>query len=111
MEMKWLVIPLFLITTGCAQQAVKLRTETVEVIKPVLFCPAPNREELNRPESLPLEQIKSTSSDGEIAVLYKASVKQLLDYITRLELVLDQYDNVNTTYEDLIKELGLENIQ
>ena len=107
MEIRWLAIPLVALLIGCAQQPVKIRTETVEVVRPILYCPAPNLEQLNRPDVLPIDKITPTTSPGEVAVLYKATVKLLIDYTDRLEIVLDQYKGINETYDELVEELGL----
>ena len=105
---KWIIIALTLGLFGCAQQPVKIRTETVEVVKPILFCPAVDFTEIGRPETLPIDGITSETSQGEIAVRYKATLKQLLDYINRLELTLGEYATFNKSYEELIQELELE---
>jgi hypothetical protein len=99
-----LVALLATMIVGCGTNSVKLRTETVEVVRPILYCPAPNREELNRPDALPIDSITSETPVGEVAVRYKATVKILQNYIKRLELSLDQYDNTNAAYEELRKQ-------
>lgn len=86
----------------------KLRTETVEVVRPVLYCPAPNYEELARPEVLPIQSITPNMPAGEVALRYKATVRALQDYIQRLELSLEQYDDTSTALEALGDELGLD---
>ncbi len=107
MENRWLVIPLTLLLVGCST-AIKTRTETVEVSRPVLYCPAVDLTELARPEALPIGDIHPDMPAGEIAIRYKATVKLLLDYIERLELTLDEYGKFNKSYDDLRQELGLE---
>jgi hypothetical protein len=94
--------------SGCSFFPVKLRTETVEVVRPVLYCPAPNYEELARPQTLPIDAITDETSDGEVAVRYKATVKTLQQYINRLELSLEQYDDTSGALEELRKQLNLE---
>jgi len=110
METKWIAIILAILLSGCSTPPVKLRTETVEVVKPILYCPAPDVEVLGRPSTLAIDQITASTSQGEIAVLYKASMKQLIDYIDRMEQTIAQYAEFNKSYEELIKELELQNI-
>jgi len=86
---------------GCGTTAVKLRTETVEVFKPILYCPAPKWEDINRPDILPIDGISDDSSPGEVAKRYKATVKELQGYVRRLELSLEKYDATNSAYEQL----------
>ena len=86
---------------GCAAQPVKIRTETVEVLKPVIYCPKPDTSKLNRPDRLYIEDITSDTKYGETAIKYKATVKQLIDYIDRLELLLQEYEK----YDDIPPEL------
>lgn len=109
MEIRWLAIPLTLVLlSGCAT-AIKTRTETVDVVKPVLYCPAVDLTELGRPIKLPIEDIRDGMPAGEVAIRYKATVKSLLDYIQRLELTLEEYGKFNKSYDELTRELGLEN--
>jgi len=89
---------------GCSATPVKLRTEVQEVYRPVLYCPAPNWDELARPE-LTIYQISDDASPGEVAKRYKATVKQLQDYATRLEQTLKQYDTTNEAYDELRDQL------
>jgi hypothetical protein len=102
---------LVLLLAGCGSNPVKLRTETIEVVRPILYCPAPNYEELKRPDALPIDMITSETPDGEVAVRYKATVKMLQQYIDRLELTLKQYDDTNSALDDLRNKLGLEKPQ
>lgn len=89
-----------LFLSGCSSAPVKLRTETVEVFRPILYCPAPNWDELGRPRLL-VEKITPNMPAGEVAKHYKATVKQLEDYANRLERALQQYDSTNAAYEEL----------
>ena len=107
MEYKWLTLIPILLLLGCGAAPVKLRTETVEVVKPILYCPAPEYEALGRPPTLPIDQITATTPQGEVAVLYKASMRALLDYIDRLEQSLAQYEEFNKSYDELVEELDL----
>ena len=94
-----------LLMAGCASNPpVKLRTETVEVFKPILYCPAPNWEGLDAPDPLAIEPITDETSDGEVAKRYKATVKQLQDYTERLEEALKKYDSTSEAYEELEKQ-------
>jgi hypothetical protein len=97
------LIAVALMFAGCG--STKLRTETIEVKVPVLSCPAPNYEELNRPAALPIQSLTPTSTAGEVAVSYKATVKILQNYIKRLELTLDQYGNTSAAFDELRNEL------
>jgi len=108
MENRWLAIPLILSLVGCST-AIKTRTETVEISRPVLYCPAVDSTELGRPAALSIEDIRPDMPAGEIAIRYKATVRQLLDYIERLELTLEEYGKFNKSYDELRQELELEN--
>lgn len=101
---KLLAIPVISIAlVGCGH--VRLKTETVEVYKPILYCPAPNWDELARPvlaiDTMTPRQRKDL---GEVAKHYKATVKQLIDYSYRLERELEQYDKTNEAYAKLKDE-------
>lgn len=111
MEIKQLILllPLVLLLTGCGTTKLKTKTETVTVDRPILYCPLPDYESLSRPSNLPIEAINDNTPHGEVAVAYKASVKQLLDYIERLELTLAEYERYNKSYEELLEELQTEN--
>ena len=108
MGIKELTLLLTLGLIGCSAQPIKVKTETVEVIKPILFCPAVDLNQATRPEFLPIDTIAIDTSDGEVAILYKATVKVLVDYTGRLELLLKEYGTFNKSYEELIEELNLE---
>lgn len=89
---------------GCGGTT-KLRTETVEVVRPVLFCPAPDYEALDRPQSLAIDDITADMPVGEVAIRYKATVLQLQGYIQRLERSLDQYEDTSGALEDLRNQI------
>ena len=108
MAYRWIIIVLTLALAGCST-AIKTRTDTVEVTKPILYCPAVDLSELGRPEALPIQGIHPDMTAGEIAIRYKASMKILLDYIQRLELTLEEYGKFNKSYEELERELNSEN--
>lgn len=102
---KIIVVVFAAFLTGCfGSVPVKTRTEVVEVHKPILYCPAPNWIEIQRPNSLAIDSITPNMSDGEVVKRYKATVKQLQDYAERLELSLERYDSTNAAYEELRKE-------
>lgn len=96
-----------LLLTGCAFSPPKVRTEVVNVDRPVLYCPAPDYEKIQRPKSLPTDAITPTTSDGEVAVRYKATIMVLEAYIQRLELALDGYKDTSSSLDDLRQQLGL----
>lgn len=98
-----LIIIAAIALTGC--ETVKLRTETVEVVRPVLYCPAPDYEALDRPASLAIDDITPTMPAGEIAIRYKATVLQLQGYVQRLERTLDQYEDTSGALDELRQEL------
>lgn len=95
---------------GCAGQ-VKIRTETIEVYKPILYCPAPNWEAIDRPVALAIEGITADSTPGEVAKRYKATVKQLQGYSKRLETSLTRYDKTHEAYETLRMEFAAAKIR
>ena len=104
--MKILIIGVsVLFLSGCAlfEPRVKLRTETVEVLRPILYCPAPNWEELQSPE-LAITQITQETSDGEVAKRYKATVEQQRNHINLLLKTLEKYDTTNAAYQELEEE-------
>lgn len=103
---RWLILLLTLGLVGCGSVEVKTRTETVEVQRPILYCPAVDLTELARPQTLPIDSITPQTPPGEIAVRYKATLRLLLDYIERLELTIDQYGKFNKSYEDLEAEIN-----
>lgn len=57
---------------------------------PVMYVPAP--PVIDRPD-LPISEITSTTSAGDIAKMYVASVKALEDYSSQLEAVIADYKN------------------
>lgn len=89
--------------TACMESApVRVRTEVQEQFVPLLYCPAPKWEGLERPE-LPIDGITAEDSPGEVAKRYKATVRALQDHARRLERALEEYDTTNETYEELRK--------
>ncbi len=107
MAIKWLAPVLILgFLIGCSSPPKIIREiETVEVERPILYCPAVDTEQLARPGALPIDTITKDTPYGEVSILYKATVKTLIDYTKRLELILQEYETYNKSYEDLIKEL------
>lgn len=101
----------FFLTACGGGAAVKLRTETVEVKRPVLYCPAPNYEELDRPAALPIDSINANTPVGEVAVRYKATVLMLQQYIERLELTLEKYNDTSQALDGLQQELNQQSAQ
>ena len=95
-----IILLLALSLVACGVAPVKLRTEVQEVYKPILHCPAPDWNELVRPE-LALEGLTSDMPAGEVVKRYKATVRQLQDYANRLEEALERYDATNDAYEEL----------
>ena len=101
-------IILLALLAGCSGTPVKLRTETVEVFKPILYCPAPNWEGLDSPEPLTIEGINENTPPGEVVKRFKATVKQLQDYAERLERALEKYDTTNEAYDELKQQFLLQ---
>jgi len=99
-----IMIPIVLLS-GCAslfETKIKLRTETVEVYKPILYCPAPDWTELKQ-DTLAIDLINSNTSDGEVAKRYKATIIQLRSRNTLLLKSLQKYDKTNEAYNALEK--------
>lgn len=94
---------LSIILVGCGGNPVKPETNVVQVSKPILYCPAPNWKELGRP-TLAIDGITDTTPDGEVVKRYKAAIKQLEDYSSRLEKALQRYDATNAAYAELRKQ-------
>jgi len=91
-----------LILAGCHHNPEKVvEVQTVEVYRPVLYCPAPNREGLDRPLSLAYQEINDSTTSGEVVKRYKASIVQLQEYIRRLEKTVDRYDMTSMAYDQL----------
>jgi len=106
----WLIILILTLGLyGCGTQAIKTETETVEVVRPILYCPHVDMKKVDRPTSLPIDHITKDTSDGEVAKLYKATIKVLVDYTNRLELILQEYNSFNKSYEELTEELKQKN--
>lgn len=87
---------LSLLIMGCGSTIVK--TEVVKQYIPLLYCPAP--PSLVRP-SLPIYDITASTSDGEVAKKYKASVIILQGYVEELEKTVNEYDKTNKAYSEL----------
>ena len=98
--MKYLLIIAALFLVGCETVPKK---EIVTIQQPILYCPAPNWGELDRP-ALAIDSINNSTSAGGIAQRYRASIKQLEDYVERLTRTLQQYDATNAAYEQLRQE-------
>lgn len=92
-----------LLLVACGTAPVKLRTEVQEVYKPILYCPAPNWEELDRPTLL-IDEVTQDMSAGEIVKRYKGTVLQLRDYAEVLRRTLEQYDSTSDAYKELQQE-------
>ena len=101
----WLVAIIIVMVSGCSGIGTNVRTETVTVERPVLWCPAPDFDALHRPQTLAIETITPSMSDGEIAVRYKATVKQLQSYVSRLEQYLLQYKKTSDELELLKQQI------
>lgn len=100
-----LALAIIFTLTACGSTPVKVKTETVEVLRPVLYCPPPNYDEIATPGTLPIDFITSDTSDGEVAIRYSATIKVLEEYIKRLELSLEQYDDTSKALKDLQEQL------
>ena len=103
--MKILVLLSVLLMTGCSlfNPPVKLRTETVDVLKPILYCPAPAWDELEVP-SLATDFITDDMEAGEVAQRYRAAIIQLQGHIELLQTTLEQYDTTNEAYKEVEAE-------
>lgn len=99
-----LTVLIVLMMVGCTTSPEKIKTETIEVIKPVLYCPPPDWSGLRRP-TLAIEHVTGQTPDGEVAKRYRASIIQLKDYAERLETALKQYDKTSQDYEKIKTEL------
>jgi len=103
------IICLILVSTltGCASwfKRPTIKTEVVQLRVPVLYCPAPDRSKLVRPElaihSLTPEQ---QLEYDELVKSYVASIKQLQGYSMGLEASLDEYQKISEAYAELRKQ-------
>ena len=98
-----IVIIVLVLLSGCSWFGGGIRTETQIVERPILYCPAPNYQPL--PNVLPIDLITDQTSDGEVVVRYKATVKFLKDHAKQLELILEQYKITHITYEELRQQI------
>lgn len=89
---------------GCESTPVKTETETVEVLKPVLYCPAPDSSILEKPH-LPIHNITPQMSPGEVAKHYKATIRVLIDYSKRQGMTLEQYKQFSEQLDQQHREL------
>lgn len=91
---------------GCGPDRVK--TDTIEMKVPVLYCPAP--PVIPRPV-LPIHTMteEELNSGGEVVKHWKASTISLLEYSKQLEIGLGKYFDINMSYEDL--KLKMESIE
>ena len=99
------IILLLMLTviTGCSWNP--LKTDVQYVSKPILYCPTPPIME--RPHLLIHDLHTNDFKDpGKVVQYYKFSVKQLQNYTTLLENVLDQYDKTSKAYKSLEQELN-----
>lgn len=103
-----IIILLFLSLTliGCSSTPER-QIEIQYVDKPVLYCPAPNWEQLSTPE-LAITDITDSTPDGEVAKRYKATIKQLQDYVDMLVIELKKYDDANQTLKDMKNQKNIE---
>lgn len=92
-----------ILLVACGTTPVKLRTEVQEVYKPVLYCPAPNWQELDRPTLL-IDEVTQDMPAGEVVKRYKGTIIQLQGYSDRLRRTLEQYDSTSDAYEELKRE-------
>lgn len=97
-----IVLLILIMLMGCTSQSIK--TEAQETYVPILYCPKP--PEIKRPV-LPIFQMTpdQLNNGGEIVKHYKASIIVLQGYAIELEKALQQYDNVNSSYDELRHEL------
>lgn len=84
---------------GCTVLPQRVKTETVTVKVPVLYCPAPPKDVLVRPK-LPINDIQpgDESDPGKVAQNYKATVKTLQNYSFILEKTVKQYQKYNNMH-------------
>lgn len=75
-----------------------VRTETQNVNKPILYCPAPVTPDQ---PNLAIYTISESDSDGMVVKKYKATVQQLRDYADQLEKQLQKYDQTSDAYKQL----------
>jgi len=96
------VLLLGIFMTGCSTMNGAVKTDVKYVYKPLLVCPAPPAME--KPLLL-IDQLseEDKKDPGKVAQAYKASVKQLTNYLNDLELVVKQYDATSKQYEELKK--------
>jgi len=101
---KIITFSLIAVLTGCASNPVPVVTDTIEVHVPLLYCPAPPI--ISRPD-LPIHNMTPAqqADDGEVAKHWKATIRVLIDHSKNQEAALDEYNNINMSYEELRKQM------
>ena len=85
-------------------------TEYVKVSYPVLVCPAPPI--LNRPHLYINRLVSDDAKDyGKIAKYYEISLKQMTNYMTTLELIINRYGATSQSYEELSERFNMIKIE
>ena len=88
--------------TGCASTSTVPKIETQFVHVPVLYSPIPPVVE--RPK-LMIDTLTPQSDAGDVALAYRATVKQLIQYAEILELIISKYGAVSAEFEALRGEI------
>jgi hypothetical protein len=96
--MKQVILITIIALAGCASTPSKIITQTIPQAVPILYCPAP--PVITRP-ILPSDSIVSSTSDGDVAKDYAASMQALLGYSVQLEDIVAQYTNIHNAYTAL----------
>lgn len=103
---KIIVLIFLLFLVGCGTNPI-VETKVQYVNKPILYCPEPPN--IEHPTLL-IDKLTEhdKNNHGVVAQAYKATIKQLLNYITELELIIAQYDKTSKDYKELKEKLDEE---
>lgn len=96
-----LILTLCAFLTACSSTP-EVVIETRYVHIPVLYSPEP--PPIERPD-LVIDSLNPESDSGDVALAYRATVRQLLQYSRKLELVIDQYGVISEEFEILRAEI------
>lgn len=100
------ILIIILLLIGCSSNPI-VESKIQYVNKPILYCPEPPTVE--KPILL-IDNLSENDKNnpGLVAKTYKATIKQLTNYIEQLELILGQYIKTSKDYQELKEKLDEE---
>ena len=106
MKKLFIIVCCIVVISGCDLfKREIIRTEVVQLRIPMLYCPAPDKRLLERPD-LPIHSLTQEERQqyDKLVKSYVATIKTLQDYSSRLELSLNQYEKISKAYADMRKQ-------